>query len=135
MLSLVACRTEDSSNTEEYNFGPSISKVEGKLTVRMFYGPPGYGENPETDKKLYPYVVQLYDPIDVIASEDDDLHSADHLGINEVQVIPINDQQTKTLNQYANKAIVVEGTLSEAVLGHAHHTDVVLEIESILINE
>lgn len=140
IIFLVACKTKDSNvinnkKFEEYNFEPSISKIEGILTVRMFYGPPGYGENPQTDKKLYPYVIQLNDPIDVIASEDDEFNRIDKLGVTEVQVIPKSDQQIKILNQYINKSIVIEGTLFEAVLGHAHHTDVLLDIENILKNK
>ena len=40
---------------KDYNFKQNISTIEGKLTVRIFYGPPAYGENPDTDV-LYKYL-------------------------------------------------------------------------------
>ncbi len=36
----------------------------------MYYGPPGYGENTDTDAKEYPFIFQLDDSIQVIAQEE-----------------------------------------------------------------
>lgn len=121
-----------SNNTknDEYNFQPSVSVVEGKLITRMYYGPPNYGENPETDSKQYPFILQLDKPIDVIAEEDDEFNS-DKLGITEIQVVPMNKEQTELLDQYINKRVIIQGTLFEAIFG-GHHREVLIEVEKIL---
>lgn len=114
----------EETKVEDYNFELNSSTIEGQLTVRLFYGPPGYGENPKTDKRLYPFVLHMEEEIDIIALEDD-IHNSDKFNIREIQIIPKNKEQTDILYEYVNKPIKVKGTLFEAVLGHAHHTDVV----------
>lgn len=122
---------DDSSSSEDYFFEPSISQLEGELKVKMYYGPPGYGENPDTDKPLYPFILELNQPINVIALEDDKFNS-DKFEVKEIQVVPSNEEESKLLEEYINKSIIIKGSLFEALLGHAHHTEVVLDMEEIL---
>ena len=113
-----------------YYFEPNVSIIEGTLITRMYYGPPNYGENPDTDAKQYPFILQLDDPIDVIAQEGD-VHNSSIFEVTEIQVVPMNKEQTELVEQYINKRITIQGTLFGAIFG-GHHTDVLIEVEEIL---
>ena len=84
VLSILAYKKE--SDIEHY-FEPNVSIIEGTLITRMYYGPPNYGENPDTDAKQYPFILQLDDPIDVIAQEGD-THNSNIFEVTEIQVVP-----------------------------------------------
>ena len=133
--SLIACKKEvkDSEmvkNLDEYYFEPSISIIEGTLITRMYYGPPNYGENPDTDTKQYPFILQLDNPIDVRA-EEDDTYNSDVFEVTEIQVVPIGKEKTELLDNYINKRVRIQGTLFEAIFG-GHHTNVLIQVEEIL---
>lgn len=115
---------------KEYYFEPNVSIIEGTLITRMYYGPPNYGENPDTDAKQYPFILQLDDPIDVIAQEGD-IHNSNIFEVTEIQVVPMNKEQTELVEQYINKRTTIQGTLFGAIFG-GHHTDVLIEVEKIL---
>ena len=127
---LVEDKEDENTDLAYYYFEPSVSTIEGKLITRMYYGPPNYGENPDTDAKQYPFILQLYNPIDVIALEDDSFNS-DKFEVTEIQVVPKNKEETELIEQYINKDIVIQGTLFEAIFG-GHHTDVLIKIDEIL---
>src|SRR6478736_2094703 len=59
-----------------YKFEPAVSTLTGTLKAEVFYGPPGYGETPKTDKKETAYILHLTKPITVIADP------ADEVGLN-----------------------------------------------------
>jgi len=122
--------TIDSEVVKEYYFEPDVSIIEGTLITRMYYGPPNYGEDPETDAKQYPFILQLDEPIDVISLEGD-IHNSDRLQVTEIQVVPNNEEETKNLKKYINKRIIIQGTLFEAIFG-SHHMDVLIRIEEVL---
>lgn len=113
----------------EYYFEPSTSTIEGRLITRMYYGPPNYGENPETDAKQYPFILQLDYPIDVLWEEDD--ANGDVLGIKEIQVVAMDKETSDLLDTYLDKRVKIRGTLFEAIFG-GHHTKVLIEVGEIL---
>lgn len=115
---------------KEYYFEPSVSTIEGILITRMYYGPPGYGENPDTDAQEHPFILQLDDPIQVIAQEGD-INNSDRSEVTEIQVVPMNQEDIELVNQYIDKRIIIQGTLFLAHTGH-HHTDVLMQVEKIL---
>ncbi len=121
---------ETVADSGKYYFEPNVSIIEGTLITRMYYGPPNYGENPDTDAKQYPFILQLDDPIDVIAQEGD-IHNSNIFEVTEIQVVPMNKEQTELVEQYINKRITIQGTLFGAIFG-GHHTDVLIEVEKIL---
>ena len=127
VFSIIAYKKEAA---KEYYFEPNVSIIEGMLITRMYYGPPNYGENPDTDAKQYPFILQLDDPIDVIAQEGD-IHNSSIFGVNEIQVVPMNKEQTELVEQYLNKRIMIQGALFGSIFG-GHHTDALIRIEKIL---
>ncbi|NLV88897.1 MAG: DUF4431 domain-containing protein [Tissierellia bacterium] len=135
VLSLIACK-KDTNDVEvlkdsgEYYFEPNVSIIEGKLITRMYYGPPNYGENPDTDAQQYPFILQLDNLIDVIATENDTQNS-DVLGVTEIQVVPMGEEETELLDSYIDSRVRIQGTLFKAIFG-GHHTDVLIQVEEIL---
>lgn len=115
---------------QDYKFEPNVSIVEGTLITRMYYGQPGYGEDPENDAKEYPYILQLDKPINVKAQEGDIMNS-DKFDVKEIQVVPLGEEDLKSIKKYLDKHIKIEGTLFSALTGH-HHTEVLIEVKRIL---
>lgn len=135
VLSLNACKKDANDgdvlkDSYKYYFEPNVSIIEGKLITRMYYGPPNYGENPDTDAQQYPFILQLDNPIDVIAKEND-TQNLDVLGVTEIQVIPIGEEETELLDNYIDNRVRIQGTLFKAIFG-GHHTDILIQVEEIL---
>ena len=129
-LALLCSCSLSTKRDQDYKFEPNVSIVEGTLITRMYYGQPGYGEDPKNDAKEYPYILQLDRPINVKAQEGDILNS-DKFDIKEIQVVPLGEEDLKSLKKYLDKHIKIQGTLFSALTGH-HHTEVLIEVKSIL---
>lgn len=114
---------------KEYYFEPNVSVIEGTLITRLYYGPPGYGEDPNNDEQEYPFILLLDDPIKVIA-EDADIYTSDISNVLEIQLV-LNKDEVDIVKQYKNKHIKIQGTLFSAHTGH-HHTDVLVDVDKIL---
>jgi hypothetical protein len=111
---------------DAYKFEPSVVTLTGKLVMKEFYGPPGYGEDPKTDSKEHAAILLLTSPIKVIAEKDDQFNETRD-NIKEVQLINV---KRIALSKFFEKKVKVTGKLSLAITGH-HHTDVLIEIDDI----
>jgi len=122
-------RLEVNDLNKEFLFGSNDYVLGGILISRMYYGPPGYGENTETDSKEYPYILQLNQPINIKAMKDDNMN-VDVSNIYEVQ-LEMTKEQYNILKEYENKNIKLEGSFFSKLTGH-HHTDVLFKVKKIL---
>jgi hypothetical protein len=96
--------------------------LSGKVTKRTFYGPPNYGENPDTDSRETQGILLLSKPICV--DENPDEYYVAKKNQLEVTLVPL----AKTnLKNYLGKQVKVHGKLFHAETGH-HHTPVLIEI-------
>ncbi len=120
----------DSEIVKEYYFEPNVSIIEGTLITRLHYGPPGYGEDPTNDEKRYPFILQLDDPIKVIAEDTDDFNSTTS-DVLEIQLVLMGEPFVEMAKQYKNKHIKVQGTLFSALTGY-HYTEVLMTVDKIL---
>ncbi|WP_105616410.1 DUF4431 domain-containing protein [Vallitalea okinawensis] len=120
----------DLKDVREYKLGPNISEVEGTLITRMYYGPPGYGEDPDKDEKEYPFILQLDNPIRVVIEETEDYGSY-IIEISEIQVVLNNEEEINIVKLHKDKHIKIEGKLFLSFTGH-HHTRVLIEVENIV---
>jgi hypothetical protein len=115
-------------NETNFFYYPSISKIQGQLTSRTFFGPPNYGEDPENDRKEKAYIIKLKEPVNVI-SKSNKIEEGDfditRFNIREVQIVSNND-----LTDLINKDVNASGTFFGAHTGH-HRTEVLLEISQI----
>lgn len=97
----------------------------GQVILQTFYGPPNYGENPDTDSRETQAILVLSKPICVSAnpgSYDDE--EKDQLKVTLVPPSGVN------LGAYAGKKATFQGTLFHANTGH-HRTPVLMQVVRI----
>ena len=120
----------DSEVIKEYYYEPNVSIIEGTLITRLHYGPPGYGEDPDNDEEVYPFILLLDDAIDVFTEETDEFNS-NKSSVLEVQLVLRGEPYIDIAKEYKNQHIKVEGTLFSAFTGH-HYTEVLIVVDNFL---
>ena len=108
-------------------YEPAVVELRGKLTTKMYYGPPNYGENPKTDSKEVFFILLLSKPVNVRGNPDpagpEDQVSVENVRRMELVLrIPHKNM--------LGKNVTVKGMLFHAFTGH-HHTDVLMSVRSI----
>ncbi len=111
-----------------YYYEPDTSTLNGKLYKEMFYGPPGFGENPKEDRKEYCFILYLDKSINVVPSRHSNMSGFDepNENIKRLQIFA-NDTIDKLLDSKLGSRVLVKGTLFEAQTGH-HHTKVLMDV-------
>lgn len=122
-----------SNNQADYSFEPAVSVISGKLSTEIFYGAPGFGENPATDQKEEQYVLLLEKPINVngtnVSVEDsEDESTRTRKAVSKIQLL--YDKDSIDMGKYLGSAVKLTGTFFGAHTGH-HHTDVVLNVQKL----
>jgi hypothetical protein len=116
----------ESQKKEWLGYWPAVVELEGKLSVKTFFGPPNFGENPKTDSKQRSRILSLDKPINVRAKDETDPTLGPSVdNVRELQLI-----FDESLRELIGKKVIVKGTLLHAHSGY-HHTDVLLDVESI----
>jgi hypothetical protein len=98
--------------------------VYGNISLKKFYGPPNYGETPETDEIEAYYVLTLIEPII--------LENVLKLNVGEEIQLILNSNVNEKFNANSNYNIKGNGFL--ALTGH-HHTPIILISDEILLYE
>jgi hypothetical protein len=112
---------------EWLSYQPTVVELKGTLSVKTYYGPPNYGENPETDAKEALPVLILKEPVNVRGNADSN-SGFDRKSVNDVGEIQL--VLTTPYKELIGKTVLVSGTLFHAFTGH-HHTDVLMDVGSI----
>lgn len=119
-----------SSNLKDYYFEPSVSSISGIIKTRTFYGPPGYGENPESDTREEQYFLILDKTINVFSNneeiEEGDFNETKY-NVSEIQLIPNNEEE---IMLFKNKFAKLTGFFFGAHTAH-HHAEVLMDVQSI----
>lgn len=132
LLLLIATRglAETTQKKEWLSYEPAVVELKGRLSVKTFYGPPNYGENPDTDSKEALPILILSKPVSVRGNPDPnsafDTQSVE--GVRKIELV-----LTKPFKQFIGKTVIVKGTLFHAFTGH-HHTDVLMQVRSIRLD-
>jgi len=66
------------------SYEPVISEITGRITKKLHFGPPNYGEDPKNDAKEIAFILHLDQPICVKASGR--LENSDEFNIKEIQL-------------------------------------------------
>lgn len=98
---------------------------EGVVKLEKYYGPPNYGENPETDLEEWTYMLVLPTPISVSGQSVED---EPHENVKKIQLV--FDWSRFPIKSYVGRRVCVTGTLFAAITGH-HHAPVLLKVERI----
>ena len=96
----------------KHYYKPNYTLLQGKLTKELYYGPPGYGQTPDKDKKDSIYFLNLDRPFDI--STHPRSGKPDYEDINNIkklQLISLNDFNEKILERSVNLDVVVKGML------------------------
>ncbi|MFJ1490380.1 DUF4431 domain-containing protein [Capnocytophaga canis] len=112
---------------KEYFYEPSISVISGIIKIKTFFGPPGYGESPEVDAKEEVFILELRNPINLVADEEDDGFNPAQTNILEVQLTSTSDIK---FTNYIDKNVCLTGSFFGAHTGH-HFTDVLMDVAQI----
>ena len=106
-------------------YEPETVVLTGTVHRAQFYGPPGYGETPKIDAKEGYYLLQLDQPICVLAGNDENDEEGPF--IRSLQIIFNHIPYDHSL---PGKKVRIRGTLSHANTGH-HHTKVMISADGI----
>ena len=122
VLALVA-GTASAADQCLYYEGDSVT-LSGKVTLKTFYGPPNYGENPTTDSRETQALLILSTPI---CTSEGPGEKPDETNQTEITLVPLHNENLK---QFVGKTIKVRGKVFHSHTGH-HHTPVLIQIEQI----
>jgi hypothetical protein len=124
----ISCLTAVAQEKQWLSYEPATVELEGRLLVQTKYGPPNFGENPKTDKRVRVPMVVLTKAINVRGTPGDALNATSVQGARRIQLV-FTDAATD-YKSLVGKDIVVKGTLFHAHTG-GHYTDVVMSVQSI----
>jgi hypothetical protein len=110
-------------------FAPTVVELHGKLLKVVKYGPPSYGENPNSDVKHQIPMILLAQPVSAKGDAKSKLNEEDLLNVSFVQLIFLNTASTNYW-RYEGQDIVVTGTLFRAETGH-HYTQILMNVKAI----
>lgn len=114
---------------EWLSYEPMVVELKGKLLRVVKYGPPNYGENPESDARYEIPILLLAEPIRIKGDPTDWYKKESLTNVSFVQLI-FSKAPSFPYWRYAYQDIVVRGTLFRAVTGH-HYTDVLVDVTTI----
>jgi hypothetical protein len=109
------------------SYYPAVVELKGTLRVKLYYGPPNYGENPDTDAKEVMSILILSKPVSVRGNPDPKA-KFDRQSVKDIRKIQL--VLTAPHKELIGETVLVKGTLFHAFTGH-HHTDVLMDVSSI----
>lgn len=128
VLLLLLCGFAASAQEKDWlSYYPTVVELKGTLRVKLYYGPPNYGENPKTDAKEEMLILTLSKPVSVRGNPDPEA-KFDRQSVKNIRKIQL--VLTMPDKKFIGKTVLVKGTLFHAFTGH-HHTDVLMNVRSI----
>lgn len=124
LVATALCFTSLANASSCLNYGDKPVTLNGKVELQSVFGPPGYGDDPDTDA-LETQGVLLVEPAICVAagSKGEPAETSQ----SEITIVPPKDVDLKA---YAGKAATVQGTLFHAS-DKSHHTQVLMQVQSI----
>jgi hypothetical protein len=124
---------DQGASVSNYQYDVPEARLEGMLTERKVFGPPGYGETPAKDERTTILVLKLAQAITVEPLADAKMKNSPNLdtakNIREVQLFVGRSQITEARKLLGRNVIAV-GTLNEAV-APSQYTKVWLDIKAL----
>lgn len=111
---------------EPLHYEPAVVSLSGILVIEDHYGPPNYGENPDTDEIDKVRILKLDTPVDVVGDPNaDNFNSELETGVQKMQLV-----SSLKLIDLEGQHVTVEGTLYHQFNAH-HVTKVLITVEKI----
>lgn len=114
---------------QQLQYEPSVVQLSGTVITRMYYGPPNFGEDPKTDRKVYPFILKLDHPVTVLASTIPCGKTSDcdtYTGVREIELVAFTSAQATELKQLMGHHITVKGQLYDR-FDALQNTDVLMD--------
>ncbi len=121
-LALVASLRPTNRVPSCFSYGPDTVRVTGTLARQMFYGAPGFGEDPKRDEKEIGLYLHLAMPACTVAGRDDEAKR----NVRLVQLV-LDSAGYARLRSFIGKHVTLRGTLFAAITGH-HHAPILLDV-------
>ncbi|SRR5713226_2058749 len=123
---LLMCFTQTVLGSEEcFNYVNQVVTLKGRVTLRTFFGPPNYGENPKTDSRETQAVLLLDEPICTLANPRD--YDDPENNQKEITLVPAIGMN---LSSYLGEHVSAQGTLFHAITAH-HHTPILMSVQTL----
>lgn len=124
-LNNAACAQEQLTACLPYS--PVVVTLTGSLRLEHRLGPPGYGENPQTDRRMAILVLRLRQSISTCGQPGDPVNPDSLHDVTEIQLVVTARSEASAL---VGQRVQVRGTLEQATLG-PHFTAVVMSVIEI----
>ena len=116
-----------SSSPPALRYEPAVVRLRGTVELEWQYGPPNYGENPETDSRDLIAVLQLDKTVSVAGDPKSSSNTESFDNVERIQLVTLDG---RPFSPYAGKPVEVVGTLFARLTGH-HYTDVLVIVKRI----
>lgn len=113
-------------NRKTYSYETITYTLTGTVILESHYGPPGFGESPETDRKEEVPILKLDAPISVKGN----IETPNVDSFSGVQRMQLVGKSSLGLQTFAGKRARATGTLFEKQNGE-HYTDVLMLVQTI----
>jgi hypothetical protein len=132
--------TPGTRHETSYKYQAAGTKLHGRLVQRQLYGPPGYGETPQSDAKVSIFVLKLAEPISVEpAAHADENHGLDSEPVKDVREVqlflgsPLESEGHMLIDKahvLIGHEITATGSLSESITA-SQYTKVLLDVTAL----
>jgi hypothetical protein len=123
-----AAAADDAAETACAGLEPAITRLDGRLTLRDYAGPPNYESVAGGDRLEQQWILMLDRPLCVVADPGSDPDLETMRELVEVQLVVFPGTEVPA-DAYRDRRIGVEGSLFTAHTGH-HRTPVLLQVRS-----
>jgi hypothetical protein len=106
--------------------------IQGTLQVGEFLGPPNYGENPKTDRREFPYYMQLPATLSVQLKKKSISDIPNDPFENDFFIQLIVTEEKLEINKFVGRKVNIFGNLVQASTGH-HRTPLLLEVKEVKV--
>ena len=114
------------------NYDDSSVKLSGTVFSRIYFGPPGYGENPSSDAREGPLLLLLDAPICVKQSSHPELDNNSFEGnVILIQLVAVR-VDVSYIGRAEGKRATVRGSLYHRLTGH-HRTAVLMDVYEVRV--
>lgn len=115
-------------SNRQLRYEPEIVILTGRLVQRTYPGPPNYEDVGKGDRPETAWILQLDEPVDVLAADNDELQRNEQ-GICEVQLVFIANAKARKAVRIGRRQEIT-GQLFSSITGH-HHKDVLIAVKRV----
>ena len=127
MFLVVTISSAAGAAPKEFEYWPATVELTGRFELVIRFGPPNYGDNPKTDRRIEVPVLFLDEPIRVRGRAGDELNGQTEDNVAMLQLIMNSKVDLDTL---LGKRVTAKGQLQHSARG-PDFTPVLIQVEEI----